>query len=259
MKENEREVLNAAVMAGRILLESGAEIFRVEDTMGRMIKKYGIESSSSVVFSNALFITSGNEKEKYFAKVMHIPISASRLDKVAAINQLSREIEANGYPISEVKEKLYEIQNMPQKPEIFRILASGIGSGCFCYLFAGNLADCLAAFLAGCILYAYIIFISNRYLSKMVANITGSALVTFLAILLYHFFVGDHLNQMVIGSIIPLLPGVSFTNSIREFAEGDYISGSVRLLDALLVIFSIAIGVGLVFSIYNRLTGGGML
>lgn len=64
---------------------------------------------------------------------------------------------------------------------------------------------------------------------------------------------------MIIGSIIPLVPGVPFTNAIRDIADGDYISGSVRMLDAMLVFFCIALGVGLMFTVYSRLMGGAML
>ena len=61
---------------------------------------------------------------------------------------------------------------------------------------------------------------------------------------------------MIIGSIIPLVPGVPFTNGIRDIADGDYISGSVRLLDAILVIVSVAIGVGVVLTVVGKISGG---
>ncbi len=64
---------------------------------------------------------------------------------------------------------------------------------------------------------------------------------------------------MIIGSIMPLIPGVAFTNAIRDIADGDYISGSVRMIDALLVFFCIAMGVGMVFSLFHRLPGGVLL
>ena len=64
---------------------------------------------------------------------------------------------------------------------------------------------------------------------------------------------------MVIGSIIPLIPGVPFTNGIRDLVDGDYIAGSVRLLDAMLAVLCVAIGVGIVFIAYHRLWGGAML
>ena len=66
-------------------------------------------------------------------------------------------------------------------------------------------------------------------------------------------------DYMIIGSIMPLIPGVSFTNAIRDIADGDYISGSVRMLDALLIFFCIAIGVGMAYSLMRGILGGELL
>ena len=70
---------------------------------------------------------------------------------------------------------------------------------------------------------------------------------------------GDNLSHMMIGSIIPLIPGVPFTNGIRDLVDGDYIAGSVRLLDAMLAVLCVAIGVGVIFIAYHRLWGGAIL
>ena len=107
--------------------------------------------------------------------------------------------------------------------------------------------------------YLHVLYISGPHLSKIVGNISGGALVTAICILLYSAGIGNHLNFMVIGSIMPLIPGVPFTNSIRDIADGDYISGSVRMLDALLVFFCIAIGVGVGFALAGWMTGGALL
>ena len=152
-----------------------------------------------------------------------------------------------------------ESATMPGKTKTMQILASGVGSACFCMLFGGNLTDSAAAFVSGVLLYFYVLYISGPHLSKIVGNIGGGALVTFLCSVMYLFSIGQHLNFMIIGSIMPLIPGVAFTNAIRDIADGDYISGSVRMLDALLVFFCIAMGVGLVFSVFHQLTGGVML
>ena len=257
--EEQREILDAAMQAGHILLENGAEIFRVEETIDRICHYYGIESGNAFVLSNGIFITSGNEREEIFAKVQHIPVSGVHLNRGAAVNQLSREIVEGRYTIGEVRERLDEIRVMPGKTKTMQILASGVGSACFCMLFGGNFMDSAAAFVSGVLLYFYVLYISGPHLSKIVGNIGGGALVTFLCSVMYLLSVGQHLNFMIIGSIMPLVPGVAFTNAIRDIADGDYISGSVRMLDALLVFFCIAMGVGLVFSLFRGLTGGVML
>lgn len=257
--EGQREVLETAMEAGHILLESGAEIFRVEETIDRICGYYGIKSEHAFVLSHGIFITSGSEREEIFARVQHIPVSRVHLNRVAAVNQLSREIMEGRYTIGEVRERLDEIRVMPEKTKTMQILASGVGSACFCILFGGSFMDAAAAFLSGVILYFYVLYISGPHLSKIVGNIGGGALVTFLCMVMYLLSFGQHLNFMIIGSIMPLVPGVAFTNSIRDIADGDYISGSVRMLDALLVFFCIAIGVGMVFSLFHQITGGVML
>lgn len=258
-REDEREVLEVAMQAGHILLENGAEIFRVEETIDKICNFYGIESANSFVLSNGIFTTAGSQREQYFAKVQHIPVNGAHLDRVAAVNQLSREVTEGRYTLKQVKEHLDQIKVMPGKTKGMRILASGVGSASFCYLFGGSAFDSAASLVAGLLLYVFVLYVSGPHLSKIVGNISGGALVTFLCIVMYHLHIGDSLDHMIIGSIIPLIPGVPFTNAIRDIADGDYISGSVRMMDALLVFFCIAMGVGLVFTIFHRITGGAVL
>lgn len=249
-----KEITELALQAGHILLENGAEIFRVEETIERICKHYGLQSGNAFVLSNGIFMTAGGEKENFFAKVQHIPVSGTHLDKVAAVNQLSREIEAGKYTVQEAMTELERIKNMPGKRKRVQILASGLGSAAFCYLFGGGIVDSLVAFWAGVVLYVYVLNISI-HLSRIVGNILGGTLVTLFCGLAHQIGIGQHLNFMIIGSIMPLIPGVAFTNAIREMADADYISGTVRMMDALVGFLSIAIGVGFgtaVFHLFMR-------
>ena len=256
-RQSDEEVLDLALMAGHILLENGAEIYRVEETIDRICGYYGVNSENAFVLSNGIFLTAGSARESFFAKVQHIPVSGTHLNKVAAVNQLSREIVEGKHTIQDAYRILEEIRTMPGKKRWMQTLASGVGSAAFCIFFGGTFGDSLAAFAAGICLYLYVLWLSVPHLSKIVGNIGGGALVTVVCCLLYLMGVGENLNFMMIGTIMPLVPGVAFTNSIRDVADGDYISGSVRMLDALLVFFCIAIGVG--FSLISLVPGSGTL
>lgn len=256
---DENRVLNAAMEAGHILLQNGAEIFRVEETMERICKSFGVTSGNFFVLSNGIFTTGGENSPKTFARVRHIPVHAAQLDKVVAVNQLSREIEQGIYSIEEIEVRLQQIQQMPAKRFSHQILASAMGSACFCFLFGGSFFDSLAAFVSGLFLYIFVLKISVPYMSKISGNLCGGALVTLICLLLYKIGIGKDLSCMIIGSIIPLVPGVAFINGIRDIGDGDYISGAVRLLDAILVFLCIAIGVGIIFLIHHRMTGGMVL
>ena len=250
--ESTREALDVASLAGDILLASGAEIFRVEETIDRIARAYGVKSSDAFVLSSGIFLTAESGKKQEFARVRHIPLSAARLDKVTAVNQLSREIEEGLHTPKEAKAWLLDIQRMPEKPKMHQVLASGVGSACFCFLFGGDVVDSMVAFLSGFVLYVYLLYLLRGRMSK----ISGGALVTLIAVFLYQAGIGHHLDKVIIGSIIPLVPGVNFTNAIRDIADQDYIAGSVRMLDALLVTFCIALGVGLIITGYHQLAGG---
>lgn len=255
----ERVVMEAAMRAGHILLQNGAEISRVEDTIDRICHHYGLESVNAFVLSNGIFTTMGSGREEYFAKVQHIPVEGARLNRVAAVNQLSREIAEGKHTIEDLNRCLDDIEAMPGKRPVIQYLASAVGSAAFCYMLGGDLWDSTAAFVSGFLLYVYLVRFSGPRLSKLVGNISGGALVTLICMALYHLHIGNHISYMIIGSVIPMVPGVAFTNAIRDIVDGDYISGSVRMLDAMLVFLAIAFGVGLMFTLYHRLTGGILL
>lgn len=250
-------VLNVAIQAGNILLENGAEIYRVEDTMKRIALCFGADNEEFFVLSNGIFITGWNDAAKRnYARVRHVPVKNARLAKVAAVNQLSREISRGVCTLEQAEARLAEIDSMPEKPRHLQMIASGVGSGCFCYLFGGGIADCVPAAIAGALLYIFVLFVSKPYLTKILGSICGGAIASLLCVLFWHLGLGESLDHMVIGSVVPLIPGVSFINGIRDLAGEDYLSGAVRLLDAILIFICIAIGVGIVISFFFRSGGG---
>ena len=136
-RQSDEEVLDLALMAGHILLENGAEIYRVEETIDRICGYYGVNSENAFVLSNGIFLTAGSARESFFAKVQHIPVSGTHLNKVAAVNQLSREIVEGKHTIQDAYRILEEIRTMPGKKRWMQTLASGVGSAAFCIFFGG--------------------------------------------------------------------------------------------------------------------------
>ena len=77
-------------------------------------------ASDSFVLSNGIFMTGGYGSKNAYSRVGHIPVSGARLDKVVAVNQLSREIEEGKYECVEMaKQKLDEISKMPANKNCF--------------------------------------------------------------------------------------------------------------------------------------------
>ena len=244
LEEQHAQALAVASEAGHILLENGAEISRVEETMERIASHFGVDSTSFFVLSNGIFTTSSFNK---YANVEFIPFKGTQLDKVVAVNQLSRDIVAGKCSLEEARVRLHEIRTMKPHPVWEQVLASALGSAGFCIVFGGGLLDCAASFVCGILLWLFVLFVTAPHLSKIVGNIVGGFFVTALCIAFHRIGFGHSLPNMIIGAIIPLIPGVPFVNGVRDVANEDYIAGATRLLDALLVFFCIAAGVALAF------------
>ena len=252
-------VLLISMEAGRIMLENGAEIFRVEDTMKRIAASFGVNDENFFVLSNGIFSSGEDSEGRLFAKVEHIPVHGADLSKVIAINQLSREISQGMYTLEEVGKKLEDIRKAPNRPWPIQVFATALGAGCFTVLLNGNLMDGTASFISGIFLGFFIQFIFKPYLSKMTGNILGGAVTAAICVFFLHIGFSSNLISMIGGGVIPLVPGVAFVNGIRDIGDEDYISGAVRLLDAVLVFICIAVGVASVLMIYSALTGGRVL
>ena len=242
--------LDLAYEAGAILLENGAEISRVEETMRRIASHYGVEDESFFVLSNGIMATGKN-----YARSQFIPIKGASLDKVVAVNQLSREVEQGRYTLEQLEHRLKGIRAMKAKPAWEQILASAVGSAAFCIIFGGSFMDCIASFIAGMVLWVFMLFVATKQLSRIVSTVSGGLLATLLCFGMYRIGLGNHLSNMIIGAIIPLIPGVAFTNGIRDMANEDYIAGTTRLLDAMLTFFCIALGVALAFMFDENVFG----
>ena len=102
---------------------------------------------------------------------------------------------------------------------------------------------------------AYLLFCGRRGVGgRSFAPSPTAALIT-LCCILGCGLLGTESSHAIIGTLMILTPGIAFTMGIRDFVQGDYLSGTIRMIDALLIAASIAIGAGLVLSLYAFLKG----
>ncbi len=258
MSEQE-SILELSFQMGRVLLENGAEISRVQETMERVARAYLVEKFSVYVITNAIFANGTENGVEKTTELKHIPNTSIHFGRICAVNQLSREIAEGRHTVPEAFAILEDIQAIPYSSLPLSILACAVGSAAFSYLFGGSGLDALAAFFCGLILEPFLYCTTKYKLSKFLTNLSASGLMAVCAALFLALGIGQNLDKIIIGSIIRLVPGVALTTSIRDFFNGDYLSGTIRMIDALLVGGCIAVGAGMVIRVLSLLTGGALL
>ena len=244
---------------GQILLENGAEISRVQETMERVARAYNIEGFDVYVLTNSIFATASEDGVSHSTTFRYVPGTTVHLGRRMAVNQHSREIAEGLHTPEEALMRLEGIKSIAYSPLPARVLCCAAGSAAFSFLFGGGPLDSLVAFFCGVVLELYLDFADRKAMSKFLKNLSSSALVTLCGAAFFLMGLGQNMDKIIIGSIIRLVPGVALTNSIRDFFSGDYLSGAIRMLDAFLVGGCIAVGVGFVIKALSVLTGGALL
>ena len=253
--EQRRRIMDFIMAAGQTLLENGAEVFRVEQTMQIMARSFHLREFHVYVLTNGIFASAGTAE---IAEVRNVPRRTVHLGRVAEVNELSRQIAAGRAGLDEAELKLAAIRRIPFPEGTVQVAAGTIGSAAFALMFGGALRDALAAAAAGALVSVYLLACQKHRLGALFQKITGAALITAICILCSLSF-GADVSHGTIGALMILTPGVAFTMGIRDFVQGDYLSGMIRMIDAVLVAASLACGAGLVLRLWAMTAGGGML
>lgn len=247
---NFKLLLKFAMQAGEIMLRSGAETYRVEDTIMRILSVYDLEIIEVFVTPTGIITTIDDQKIEMTTKLKRIKSRSIRLDKVALVNDLSRKYVEGQISLKDAIEELKIIDKTPPYHPLIIISATSFTSAFFTIVFGGNLRDCLISLSIGIILGIIQRLFINLQVSRFLTDIIYGFLIGFSALLLTTIIPLTNLDYIIIGSIIPLVPGVAITNAIRDTIEGNLLSGISRGIEALFIAISIATGVGIILKLW---------
>lgn len=238
--------LETVLYAGNLLLSSGAEIYRAEETMHRIADAMHIKDMDAYVTNRGIF-ASGNVPGKGIeSRIMSVPDKELNIDKIEAVNELSREVCSNRMDLLYLKTSLQNIANMGEQNVAEKILSYFLGAGCFSYAIGTSFRDSLCAAIIGSLVGFYMIWSKYRIKSRVLITIIASVLTAVLSHFCVAIGLGSKLSFIIIGAMMDLVPGVAFVNSVREFSQNNFATGQTLLTSALLTCVSMASGVALV-------------
>lgn len=255
---DENMLLNLALDAGEIMLASGAETQRVEDTMERILSVSHSASIMPEAFATTTGLFAGAQgsltgSRTRFKRILH---RSTNLGKITRVNSMSRDFVAGKITIEEAFDELAAIHELKDYSFPVAIASYGIVCGSFSLMFQGSFLDAITAFFVGLILGIANRMMQNYSLSSFLTTLIGSMLITFFSVFSHEILQQIHYDNVIIGCLMPLVPGVPVTNAVRDILEGNYISGTARITEASITAVAIAGGVGMVLSAYSKMTGG---
>ena len=105
----ERVLLEAVMRAGEIMLVSGAEVSRVEDTMNRMLAKSGYQSTEAIVLATGIFVSLDDPEREPLTLVKRIPLRSTNINRIYRVNDVSRRFCSGCLSVQEMRTELEQI------------------------------------------------------------------------------------------------------------------------------------------------------
>ena len=238
-----------AVMAGEIMIRSGAETHRVEDTLQRILSTSNFAHAESFVFTTGLIVTLSDPASETLSITQRISGTSLNLGRVTEVNSVSRDFCDGKITLDEAMERLRAIKNKRQYSNFLTMIGIVLASSGFSIVFGGSFLDALGAVFCGLLLSFVLLVLAPRIRKTFIVSMISAAVIT-IGATAFSYFAGEwtgiafHSQYMIVGSMMPLVPGLALTNAIRDTLQGDYISAGSRTIEALMIATSVALGVG---------------
>ncbi len=243
-------ILCRALNIGEEILRCGGEPHRIEDTVTRICSAYGAVSTDVFALPSIIIASVRMADGKQSSQVRRLYKTANDMFVLDRMNDLSRKVCGGSVALCDVDEKIKEIKNKKAYPKIVSYIGAILGAGGFAVFFGGSLYDALAAALAGLVITFFNLH-KFSFINQMVHTVAVSFVGALAALLLIKLGLGDNPDMIMIGTIMLLIPGLSFGNAVRDMLFGDTVSGLIQLVQAVLLAVTVAFGFAVAMMIFG--------
>lgn len=237
------QLLSCILNLSRLMVEAGAEIYRVEDSVMRICTAYGVRRTDVYATTSNIIVSVENYDRTMKTHTCRIGSISTDIEKLDRLNSLARRMTAETPSSEAVSEALRRIGRTPVYPAWVILLFYGVIAGAFCLFFGSRSpAEIAVSFLIG-VTVGLIALASDRIsANRLLVRFVCSFWACLAAFTCRKLGLIGSVDNIIIGNIMTLIPGVGLTNSLRDLFTGDSISGVLRLIEAILLALAIACG-----------------
>lgn len=245
-------LLDLATDLGYELAMSGAETFRVEESISRVLAAYGLEAEVFAI-PNCLTVSIITGEGHPITRMRRIGHHGNDLNAVEQFSGLSRAL-CRRKPGPEEGLQWLDMVRSQRKTYSRAALYLGdfLGAAGFGMLFGGSLMDGLCAGICGILVGMVNKLLDDRKANQFFRTIASSFLMALLAYAMGAVGIAPNPDTVSIGALMLLVPGLLFTNAMRDIIYGDTNSGINRIVQVFLVAAAIALGTATAWNISTR-------
>ena len=244
------EILDVAMEIGVNILQCGAEIRRVEETITYICKAYGASEVNVFAIPSLILATIVVNGETYTTKIKRNLDVTTDLFRLEKYNKLSRKISREKPSLAMVKEEVKTIKELKDYNTFLLYLGAVLTASGFCIFFGGTLRDGIAAGLVSILMFMFL-RLQKKTFNQFVHTLICALIGGFFSVVTCWIGLGENLSYVMSGAIMIIIPGLAIGTSIRDIMSNDILSGSVRLFQAIVSSMAIAAGFSAFANLYS--------
>ena len=248
-------LLELATDLGYRLAMNGAETFRIEESIRRILGAYGIESEVFAI-PNCLTVSIETHDGKPLTRMRRIGFHGNDLDNVEKYSNLSRRICAEIPEPSIAKQWLTDTAQSARRYSLpLHLLGNYLGAFGFAIVFGGSFIDGICSGFCGILIGLINKLLGDLKVNPFFTTIASAFIMAFASYGMGATGFPSNTDTVVIGALMILVPGLIFTNAMRDIIFGDTNSGINRIVQVLMVAAAIALGTGVGWRLAGVLFG----
>lgn len=256
---NYSKILQGILDIGESMLQSGAENFRLEDSLYRMCKSYGFTRYDVFVIPSNIQVTVETPEGDILTQIRHIETTDINFDRLDYLNNLSRYVCQHQPDEKELYEKYTEVMERPKQHPAVKYFAGVMGGAGFAVFFGCGFMDAAVAVIVSLMIVAAGEWLGKRENNLLVYNLILAFLSEVVIIVMGRFGVGSHPDRIMIGIVMLLISALGVTNGIRELLQRDFISGFLNIMNSMLGAAGIAFGIALAMMLLDGGSSDGFI
>lgn len=248
---------DTAMLAGEIMLRSGAETHRVEDTVGRILRLSGFERCEVLVVTAGIVITLSDWRRENITMMRRVVDKTTHLGNITEVNEISRKLCGGELTLKQAFHLLKHMEAKKYRDGLIYACVIVVAAS-FTILLGGSFQESFFAALNGVYVVLSLLAAKHKQMNVFVTNMALSFLIAFTT-KGFSVLPGVELEieRVVAGSVMILLPGVAITSAIRDILHADYMAGSAKIVEAFMLAASVGVGIGAGLALGAAVFGGG--
>lgn len=236
-------IVDFASLLGRSMLECGAEIERVNETIESICRAYNLNDISVYSTSAYIFVSARSGLDSPSTRQTNIVVSAIHLARLNKLDRLAENILQNKLSADSLKDMLYDAMFVSNYPTYVILVGYVVAMSSLCFIFGGAILEVLCVVCNTILLY----FTTTHFIKKRLNHILINFICMFMVATVTNLIIATGIKvdfySVMITNAFYLIPGIPMVNAVRNLLCGNEMNGLVELFKVALEVAAIVAGI----------------